>query len=116
MRWLVESSLQFRILVVVAAGVIVFFGIQQLDNSVGLRQYIGMTSSPDAGIDHLPEYSPPFVEVQTEALGLSAEEVEALITTPLGSGHAKRSTVAGRDSFGIVARTVVDCNDLSTRH
>jgi CzcA family heavy metal efflux pump len=34
-------------------------------------------------IDTLPEFSRPFVEVQTEALGLSAEEMEALITTPL---------------------------------
>ncbi len=31
----------------------------------------------------LPEFAPPTVEVQTEALGLSAEEVEQLITVPL---------------------------------
>ena len=31
----------------------------------------------------LPEFSPPYVEVQTEALGLSAEEVEQLITAPM---------------------------------
>ena len=33
--------------------------------------------------DVLPEFAPPTVEVQTEALGLSAEEVEQLITVPL---------------------------------
>jgi Cu/Ag efflux pump CusA len=33
--------------------------------------------------DVLPEFNPPFVEVQTEALGLSAQEVEQLITVPL---------------------------------
>ncbi|MFB3739827.1 MAG: efflux RND transporter permease subunit, partial [Candidatus Velamenicoccus archaeovorus] len=33
--------------------------------------------------DVLPEFVPPTVEVQTEALGLSAEEVEQLITVPL---------------------------------
>ncbi|MGI9332992.1 MAG: efflux RND transporter permease subunit, partial [Gammaproteobacteria bacterium] len=30
-----------------------------------------------------PEFSPPYVEVQTEALGLAAAEVEQLITGPL---------------------------------
>ncbi|HEY9526651.1 MAG TPA: efflux RND transporter permease subunit, partial [Anaerolineales bacterium] len=33
--------------------------------------------------DILPEFSPPYVEIRTEALGLSAEEVEQLITTPM---------------------------------
>lgn len=46
----------------------IFFGILQLDN---------------AAIENLPEYSAPVVEVQTEALGLSAVEVEQLITVPL---------------------------------
>jgi Cu/Ag efflux pump CusA len=31
----------------------------------------------------LPEFSPPYAEIQTEALGLSADEVEQLITVPL---------------------------------
>ena len=31
----------------------------------------------------LPEFTPPYVEIQTEALGLSAEEVEQFITVPL---------------------------------
>jgi Cu/Ag efflux pump CusA len=30
-----------------------------------------------------PEFDPPYVEVQTEALGLSAEEVEAMLTVPM---------------------------------
>jgi Cu/Ag efflux pump CusA len=34
-------------------------------------------------VDVLPEFTPPHVEVQTEALGLSAEEVEQLITVPM---------------------------------
>ncbi len=34
-------------------------------------------------VDTLPEFTPPYVEVQTEALGLSALEVEQLITAPL---------------------------------
>ena len=68
MRWLIGSSLQFRLLVVVVAAVVLFFGITQVQNMP---------------VDVLPEFSRPYVEIQTEALGLSAEEVEAMITTPL---------------------------------
>lgn len=68
MRWIVGSSLRFgRLVVAVAAGVMV----------LGILQ-VGKTS-----VDALPEFSPPTVEVQTEALGLSAAEVEQLITVPL---------------------------------
>ena len=67
-RAIVRSSLRFRLLVLgIAAGVMVV-GIMQLRN---------------APADVLPEFTPPYVEVQTEALGLSAEEVEQLITVPL---------------------------------
>ena len=67
-RAIVGSSLRFRLLVLgIAAGVMVV-GIMQLR---------------DAPADVLPEFTPPYVEVQTEALGLSAEEVEQLITVPL---------------------------------
>jgi CzcA family heavy metal efflux pump len=34
-------------------------------------------------VDVLPEFTPPYVEVQTESLGLSAQEVEQLMTVPL---------------------------------
>jgi len=34
-------------------------------------------------VDVFPEFAPPYVEVQTEALGLSALEVEQLITVPM---------------------------------
>ncbi|MDQ1720737.1 MAG: hypothetical protein QOI26_471, partial [Pseudonocardiales bacterium] len=36
-----------------------------------------------ASIDEFPEFAPPQVQVQAEALGLSAAEVEQLITVPL---------------------------------
>src|SRR4029453_7103171 len=68
MRWIVRSSLQLRFLVVILAGVLMVFGIAQL------------RSMP---VDVYPEFNPPLVEVQTEALGLSAAEVESLITTPM---------------------------------
>ncbi|MEX0985491.1 MAG: efflux RND transporter permease subunit [Actinomycetota bacterium] len=68
MRWIVGSSLKFRRLIVAIAGALVVVGFLQLD---------------DMKTDALPEFSRPTVEVQTEALGLSAEEVEQLITVPL---------------------------------
>ena len=61
-------SVRFRRIVVAAAAAAIVFGIALL---------------PGASVDALPEFSPPYVEVQTEALGLSAEEVEQLITVPL---------------------------------
>jgi CzcA family heavy metal efflux pump len=68
MRWMIGTSIQFRFLVLVLAAVLIVFGIQQL------------RSMP---VDVLPEFSPPYVEIQTEALGLSAEEVEQMITVPM---------------------------------
>jgi CzcA family heavy metal efflux pump len=68
MRWIIRSSLRFRLLVVgLAAGVLA----------------VGIVQLRDAPVDVLPEFTPPYAEVQTEALGLSAEEVEQLITVPL---------------------------------
>ena len=44
---------------------------------------LGVLQLRSAPVDVLPEFSPPYAEIQTEALGLSAEEVEQLITVPL---------------------------------
>ena len=68
MRWIVRTSLKFRRLVVGVAAGVIFFGVTQLRN---------------APVDSLPEFKPTIVEVRTEALGLSAAEVEQLITVPL---------------------------------
>jgi len=43
----------------------------------------GVLQLREMPVDILPEFSPPYVEIQTEALGLSAEEVEQLITVPM---------------------------------
>jgi len=68
LRWIVGSSLRFRYLVVAIAAALMFFGVQQLRHTA---------------IDVFPEFAPPKVEVQTPALGLSANQVEALVTIPL---------------------------------
>jgi CzcA family heavy metal efflux pump len=68
MRAIIRFALTFRWLVAaLAAGVLA----------------VGITQLRDAPVDALPEFTPPYAEIQTEALGLSAEEVEQLITVPL---------------------------------
>ncbi len=68
MRGIIGTSIRFRFLIIILAAVLMVFGITQL----GFMP-----------VDALPEFSPPRVEIQTEAVGLSAEEVEQLITVPL---------------------------------
>jgi Cu/Ag efflux pump CusA len=68
MRWLIESSIRLRFLVITVAVILLAFGLVQLR---------------DMPVDVYPEFDPPMVEVQTEALGLSATEVESLITVPM---------------------------------
>lgn len=67
-RWIVGSSLKYRYLVI-ALSVIVMF--------------LGFTRFRSMPIDVFPEFEPPLVKIQTEALGLSADEVESLITLNL---------------------------------
>ncbi|HEY1367618.1 MAG TPA: efflux RND transporter permease subunit, partial [Gaiellaceae bacterium] len=68
MRWIVRSSLHFRFIVVALAVGMVAFGATRVSNMP---------------VDVFPEFAPPFVEVQTEGLGMSTEEVETLITIPM---------------------------------
>jgi CzcA family heavy metal efflux pump len=68
MRWIVGSSLRLRLLIVPVAAGLLLLGATQLRN---------------APADVLPEFTPPLVDIQTEALGLSAQEVEQLVTVPL---------------------------------
>lgn len=67
-RWIVGSSLKSRRIGLALAALVIVFGVMRLR---------------DMPKDVLPEFAPPTVEVQTEALGLSAQEVEELITVPL---------------------------------
>ncbi len=50
----------------------------------------GLVAARRSPLDIFPEFAPPQVVVQTEAPGLSAEEVEALVTIPLE--HALNGT------------------------
>src|SRR5918995_4316466 len=67
-RSIIGASLRFwMLLIAIAVGILA----------------IGFVQLRSAPVDVLPEFTPPYVEVQTEALGLSANEVEQLITVPL---------------------------------
>lgn len=68
MRWLIGSGLRLGVAMAAAAALVLFLGVSSLRH---------------ASVDTLPEFLPPQVQVQTEALGLSAAEVEQLITVPL---------------------------------
>jgi CzcA family heavy metal efflux pump len=68
MRWLVDLSLRNRIVVVALAALLVVAAVRTL------------RTTP---LDVFPEFAPPLVEVQTEAPGLSTNDVEALVTVPL---------------------------------
>ena len=67
-KWVVSAALRFSRLVVAAAIGILGVGLYQLHN---------------AAVDVYPEFEPPDIQIQAEALGLSAQEVEQLITVPL---------------------------------
>jgi Cu/Ag efflux pump CusA len=66
--WLTGSAIALRRLVVAAVVAVLGLGVVQLQN---------------ARLDVYPEFDATQVEVQAEALGLSAQEVEQLITVPI---------------------------------
>src|SRR5436189_3204303 len=68
MNWIVSTSLRLRVVVLALSIVLMIVGIQRARN---------------APLDVFPEFAPPLVEIQTEAPGLSTEEVEGLISVPL---------------------------------
>ena len=68
LRFILGTSLKFRFLVIAASAAMVFFGLD------ALRQM---------PVDVFPEFAPPLVEIQTISLGLSAAEVESLVTVPI---------------------------------
>src|SRR5215212_10223685 len=67
-RWSAGTAMKVRRVVAACAVLLMAMGIVRLRH---------------AEVDALPEFGPPIVEVDTEALGLSAPEVEQLITVPL---------------------------------
>ena len=68
LSWLVSTSLRLRVVVLVLAVLLLVVGVRTAQRTP---------------LDVFPEFAPPLVEIQTEAPGLSAEEVESLVTVPI---------------------------------
>ncbi len=64
-RWIIERSVKFQLFAIVLAFIFIVIGFIQLQTMP---------------VDALPEFAPPFIEIQTEAPGLSTPEVEKLVT------------------------------------
>ena len=92
MRWIVQASLRYRYLVIFLAAVLMVFGIARLRNSA---------------VDVFPEFAPPRVEIQTLSMGLSATDVEELVTVPI---EQALNGVPGLDV--IRSRSVTDLSDI----
>ncbi len=73
MRWIIKTSLRFRFVVVAGAVALMVFGVG------------AMRKMP---VDVFPEFAPPRVQIQTACLGLTATEVEGLVTTPMEQAFA----------------------------
>src|SRR2546429_9965751 len=70
LRATIDSSIRFRLLLILGAAVLMVVGGSQLRK---------------APADVLPEFGQPTVQIQTESLGLSAPGGGQLITGPMGS-------------------------------
>ena len=89
MRWLIATALRQRVTVVAVTLALLLAGVWTLRS---------------APLDVFPEFAPPQVEIQTEAPGLSTEEVEALVTVPLENalnGTPFVSTVRSKSVLGL---------------
>src|SRR4051795_8371055 len=89
MNWLVSPSLRLRVLVLALSVVLMIVGIR---------------TAGRAPLDVFPEFAPPLIEVQTEAPGLSTEEVESLISVPLENalnGTPGLKTIRSKSVLGL---------------
>ncbi|MDA1048922.1 MAG: efflux RND transporter permease subunit [Planctomycetota bacterium] len=89
LRTIVSSSLRQPFLMLALAAAMLVIGYRNLRN---------------APLDVFPEFAPPLVEIQTEAPGLSTEEVESLVTVPLENslnGTPDLKTIRSKSVLGL---------------
>ncbi|QQR91311.1 MAG: efflux RND transporter permease subunit [Myxococcales bacterium] len=89
LRSLVALCLRQRFVVLALASVCIVLGVRVASN---------------APLDAFPEFAPPRIEIQTEAPGLSTEQVEARITTELESvlaGTPGMSSMRSKSVLGL---------------
>jgi CzcA family heavy metal efflux pump len=86
---LISSSVKGRVVVLALCALLVGYGVR---------------TTRTAPLDVFPEFAPPKVEVQTEAPGLSTDEVEALISVPLENalnGTPGLKTIRSKSVLGL---------------
>ena len=86
---LISSAVRGRVVVLALCGLLVAYGVR---------------AARTAPLDVFPEFAPPKVEVQTEAPGLSTDEVEALISVPLENalnGTPGLKTIRSKSVLGL---------------
>jgi CzcA family heavy metal efflux pump len=86
---LVRLALMHRALVLALAALLVVLGIR---------------AGSDVPLDVFPEFAPPMIEIQTEAPGLSTEEVESLVSVPIETavnGIAGLATLRSKSVLGL---------------
>ncbi len=94
LNWLVLHSLRFRGMVIALACAVIAYGCW-----VAAR----------TRLDVFPEFAPPMVVIQTEAPGLSPEQVELLVTRPLElalNGAPQLATLRSESIQGLSAITI----------
>ena len=100
--WIIGSSLKFRFLVVAVAATLLVFGTQQLRKMP---------------VDVFPEFAPPKVEIQTEGPGMTANEVEELITIPMEDTMrgvpGVRSASITVTRLSMMSRETIKCRPVS---
>src|SRR5436190_19425996 len=89
LHWLITTAMQLRVVLVALCVLLLVVGYRSLEQ---------------APLDVFPEFAPPIIEIQTEAPGLSSEQVESLVTIPLenvlaGVPHVK--TVRSKSVLGL---------------
>ena len=104
MTWIIETALRLRVLVIALAATLIVVGVRTAD---------------DVPLDVFPEFAPPVVEIQTEAPGLSTEEVESLISVPIENslnGIPYLQTVRSKSVLGLSSVRLIfaDGTDLLT--
>jgi CzcA family heavy metal efflux pump len=94
MKWIIATSLKQRVPVLALACLLVVLGLRSL------------RTTP---MDVFPEFAPPLVEIQTEAPGLSTEEVESLISVPLENALNGTSWLKTLRSKSVLGLSSVVC-------
>jgi CzcA family heavy metal efflux pump len=95
LKALVAFSIRFRGVVIALACVLLGYGL---------------TTAARAKLDVFPEFAPPQVVIQTEAVGLSSEQVEQLVTRPIElavNGVANLASIRSQSIQGLSVITAI---------